>query len=610
MTGSERGAAFARSTQGAIVLILLLGVASYLNSLSVPLQLDDVMTLRKNLSGSFRFIGETRWVVDLTFQLNRALHGESVAGYHLVNLFFHLGAAVTLFFLSRGVIESLLVSWRIEDQDSCSSFMYVFVPLATAALFVCHPVQTQAVTYISQRYTTLATFLYLLSLLLYIRARLSGHSMKGTLLGGASFVAALLALQSKEIAFTLPCMALLVEAALFRGKLLKKTWFLLALLVLVAVIPAQVLLRQQSAGPDGVVNALQQASAEVQGLSRSDYFITQLRVIVTYLRLLILPIGQNLDYDYPIHRSLLELPVIASLIFHLVVAWLSILLLLRARRKLASGDGVRGVGLLCGGGGIVWLYLTLSVESSIIPIRDVIFEHRLYLPSAGMLLGITGLAASGAGTVGRRRFLGWLVISCCLALAAATVARNQLWNSQLDLWMDVVKKSPDKVRGHYLLGTYLARQARPDKAIPHLVRSLEIKADGNDAWVMLNSAVASLGQFGGRYNDGLKYQQSVFEVDPRHKSAWQALSYNNLGLAYEYLGNLRAAQVNFEMASLLDPSLDLAWLNQALNASQRRDVKRYERAMEKLSLLNPGMARSMPRIGAGEAIPAFPENRP
>ena len=116
-----------------------------------------------------------------------------------------------------------------------------------------------------------------------------------------------------------------------------------------------------------------------------DYFLTEFSVIVVYLRLLVLPIDQNLDYDYPVYHSLLEPKVFVSFLFLSAIISLAFYLLFVSERSTRRNlFKLTGFGLL-------WFFLTLSIESSIIPIEDVILEHRLYLPSIGFLMsGSTG----------------------------------------------------------------------------------------------------------------------------------------------------------------------------------------------------------------------------
>ena len=117
----------------------------------------------------------------------------------------------SIYFVQQA-IETLKRTCRISGYDEPQLFLLRFIPFTTAALFVCHPVQTQAVTYISQRYTILATFLYLCSLLAYMQARLAfadeSRKFHGWSWGIASVLSALLAMKSKQIAFTLPLMVM------------------------------------------------------------------------------------------------------------------------------------------------------------------------------------------------------------------------------------------------------------------------------------------------------------------------------------------------------------------------------------------------------------------
>ena len=119
-------------------------------------------------------------------------------------------------------------------------------------------------------------------------------------------------------------------------------------------------------------------------VSRWDYLNTQFRVIVTYIRLLFFPVNQNLDYDYPIYRTFFTPPVFLSFLFLLGIFCWGIYLLYRSYKSdQANRFWYRLIAF-----GIFWFFVTLSVESSIIPIQDVIYEHRLYLPSVGFFMAI------------------------------------------------------------------------------------------------------------------------------------------------------------------------------------------------------------------------------
>jgi tetratricopeptide (TPR) repeat protein len=583
-------------------IILLLGIASYANSLSVPLQFDDDTTVRivNNLNSDLLsihgFIRKARWFTDITFSLNRHLNGEKVLGYHLFNLAIHLSTAVVIYLFIQQAIEALKQSFRIPGDEKCSAFLQRFIPFTAAAVFVCHPVQTQAVTYIAQRYTSLTTFLYISSLLSYLLARLScadenkKHSVRAW--GLTSFLLAFLAMKSKEIAFTLPILAVAIEYLLFRGRLLKNRLLIALNTVLLLLIPLQMIYVFSTRNPENLLHNIQSAASETQSISRIDYLLTQFRVVATYLRLLVLPINQNLDYDYPLYHSLFTPYVLAALLLHIFLAGLALALYIRSQRHLTSANPAAGISMRIACLGIFWFYLALSVESSLIPIRDVIFEHRVYLPSAGFFMAVAAAFASFAWY--RQRYskvIQAAFILLCLVLTGTTIARNRIWSSELLMWQDVLKKSPNKARPQNFVGVLYFRRFMPEKALPLLVRALEIDSDTERYWTSLNSAIWIIDRYKGRCSEGMEYHTTIDKVDPGYKKPWMAVSYNNLGLAYEYLGNIYLAQTYFQKAVTFNPSLDLAWYNLALVSSRRNDSISAESSLGHLKAINPRLER-------------------
>ncbi len=585
------------------LILILLGLVSYCNSFDVPLQYDDFTSLRKTINGSLKLglEGGLRWFTDLTFSLNRLAHGELVTGYHLVNLSIHLGATLCLYGCVRHSIEVLRASQHSDPADDTIKFFTTYTPFATAALFVCHPVQTQAVTYIAQRYTSLAAFLYLAAMYSYIKARMSfahNHRRPAMAWAFSTVVTALLAMMSKEIAFTLSPMLVVLEVILFKGRLLKRPWFLAAIFSLAVVIPLQSLLISGLGGSSSLVQKLQRVSTEIHTISRSDYFLTQLRVIVTYLRLMVLPVNQNLDYDYPLYHSITAPPVLASLGLHLALFTAAAFMFVRSRKYLESGSEIQGICLRLGTLGICWFYLALLVESSIIPIRDVINEHRLYLPSGGILLLAASLAGGFAAHTRHRRSLLWgVTILGCLALMSATVLRNQVWHNELTMWQDVLAKSPNKPRAQFNVGFHLSKRFQQEAALPYLVRALELDPSPQLYWLSVNGSVSMMATFAGRSTLGLEYQATPETVKPEYMVAWTALSHNNLGLAYEYLGNLQWSRNNFTLATTIDPRFDLGWLNLAIICARMNDRNGYDNAYARLAHLNPTRAKALSSLG-------------
>jgi len=362
-----------------LLLLSLLATLIYSNTFSVPFQFDDIGNIVeypwiKDLANFFDLSG-SRYVGFLSFALNYYVGGLQVFGYHLVNLIIHIVNGFLVYCL-------VLLLFRAESKDlplaTDNSHLTTasWIAIATALLFVAHPLQTQAVTYIVQRFASLVTLFYLFTVVCYLKWRLVSLEARSRFLWfGGAVLSTVLAMKTKENSFTLPFVILLVEAVFFRSFTRRRWVTLTPFLLTLAIIP----LSHPGAMGEGEAGFAQ----ETAEISRSDYLFTQFRVIVTYIRLLFVPIQQNLDYDYPIYHSFLEPEVFLSFLFLLSLFAFSLFVIFGSSLTTHRSQ-LRVMAF-----GILWFFLSLSIESSIIPIRDVIFEHRLYLPSAGFFMALS-----------------------------------------------------------------------------------------------------------------------------------------------------------------------------------------------------------------------------
>ena len=579
-----------------IALIILVGVISYANTMNVPLIMDDT-----NLSGydnlnilEIMLNGGVRRIADITFIINSKIHGLRVTGYHLVNLTIHLLASAVLYSVVSHIITSLNIVYKLTED---TAFVRRFVPFAVAIFFVSHPVQTQAVTYIIQRYTSLATLFYLLSVLLFLKCRLKiekdAPRIHAFLWAGASLAAWLLAMGSKQIAVTLPLMLLLIEITLFRGKFVNKRFFLACGTFFLIVLCAGIVKWHDSSWYDFLYD-LNRATSEDHTASRITYFSTQTRVVATYLRLLCLPVGQSLLYDYPVYRTLLSAPVIASLALHTFIISTAFVLLSRSQKNLCSQDKLRGVLQRLASLGIAWFYVTLSVESSIFPIRDVIFEHRIYLPSIGFFMTVTAVIAL---ITLYRQTAAWSIIAlACIVLAGTTISRNRLWSDTLMFWQDTAKKAPNNgFATANLGGAYLAHDM-PEKALPLFVRAINMNAPFQA--FNLGEALIRLKIDRSRFTTGreLLFTEKALasnRIDGVSLMKYDAAIRNNLGLAYEYLGEPENARRNYIFSTRINPAYDLAWYNLGLLSQRSGDRDQAVNALSQLNKLNSPLAESL-----------------
>ncbi|MBI5409306.1 MAG: hypothetical protein HZA14_08070 [Nitrospirae bacterium] len=297
----------------ALLLISLAGLIVYSNAFSSPFIFDDFYYILDNPAvKSFSQMWppmDARYVTLLSFAINYAIGGESPFGYHLVNVVIHIGNAMLLYTLVITTFNAPGLS-TVSRQTPAH-----YIALAAAMLFLVHPVQTQAVTYISQRFASLATLFYLSALVLYVRWRNSGNTRKTDYL--LAVLLTIAAQKTKEIAFTLPVAIMLYEFSFYdEGDSRRRIRWLAPFLFAMLIVPLGFLAPAFGFGgvDTDVGDAMRNLKMdEFQTLSSWTYLLTQFRVIMTYLRLLILPIDQRLYYDYPVFDTIFNLEVVASL---------------------------------------------------------------------------------------------------------------------------------------------------------------------------------------------------------------------------------------------------------------------------------------------------------
>ena len=394
----------------ACFLVAVATLVVYSNSFTAGFHFDDIPHIVENyrirsLHNIPSLLFSNRGVTITTFALNYAVGGINVVGYHLVNTAIHIANGIMLYFL---VFLTMNITRKAGgDVDELWSKR---IAICAALLFAVHPVQTQAVTYLVQRMEILASLFYLLALLLFIKGAATSSAARRALLYGGVVLSYILGFASKEIAITLPAILLLYDFTFIsRGNLrgLLKRWplygTLTALLILFVV---------KTLIPLGGFSDVSAASAGfgVKSIAPLEYLFTQFNVLVYYFILLIVPRIQNLDYDFPVSHGLFEMPQIkdgTALIFPLPPPFVSLIVLLLVVGcgiylcvRSAGADGRRGriVSFF-----IFWFFILLSPTSSFIPIVDVIFEHRLYLASAGffviLAIGLDALFVKGEGAL-------------------------------------------------------------------------------------------------------------------------------------------------------------------------------------------------------------------
>ncbi len=507
-----------RINSAALACIAVLGGLIYGHTLNVPWYLDDIRAIVENQSirqfpsALDNLFASSRGMADLTLALNYSIGGTNVVSYHLVNIVIHLITSCLVFLLLKRVFPSRLP-----------------LALCGALIFVAHPLQTQAVTYIVQRMTSLAAMFFFLAVYLYILARESSRnqSTRHWLLYGGALLSGALAVFVKPNTAVLP-VAILLFDRYFLSHERRLSWqqmlgymapFALApLWVAAQILFVPALTEGGLANVSGVP-----ALIHLRNLSPINYLVTEFSVIWHYLRLLFIPYGQALDYDYPIVATLWNLKSLIALLG--IAALLTAATFLRKRLPLVSA-------------GIFWFFLCLSVESTVIPL-DPVFEHRLYIPIFGFIL----VVMAGFARLPRQTALisGALLIGL---LALLTWQRNQLWNDPIAFYQDNLKRAPRSERVHVELANAYRKQGRLAEAIPLYQRALEINPDYVLIHINLSKAYADQGDFSKAVailQDGLRSNGSHFKL------------YNNLGVIYNRLGKFSNAATYLQKGLQFEP---------------------------------------------------------
>ena len=253
----------------------------------------------------------------------------------------------------------------------------------------------------------------------------------------------------------------------------------------------------------GLLEDVSDLMRETKLVSRWEYLCTQFNVLVIYIRLLFWPIRQNLYYNYPFKDGFFDdlTPFAFAFLAGLVVlsVW---------KRKKYPVFTVA----------TFWFFITLSVESSIFPIKDAIFEHRLYLPMFGFALFVVWLFFL---CLPKRRMLAvFICVSIVISMGTATYFRNRIWQNRVTLWTDVLAKSSQNPRAYLNLGSAFGSEKRYDVAIQCYNRVLKSYPDN----VRANYNMGIMLEEQGDTDRAINYYRTALRIDPR-----KAKAHNKLG---------------------------------------------------------------------------------
>jgi len=511
----------AESAAGARVLpiacaIVAAGLIAYFNSFFGQFVYDDayIVSNAERLWPPTQMWSDASAVLWATFSVNYVLGGLNPVGYHAVNLAIHIAASLVLF----GVLRRTLLLGRFGGRFDRSA---AILAGSISLLWVVHPLNTQAVTYVIQRRESLMGLMYLLTLYAAVRAF---HSRGARAWLVVSIAACCLGMRCKPVMVTAPVMVLLYDRVFIErslGSLIRKRGLFYGALALSWLLLWPNAPRLAASG-----SGVQQASVTMW-----DYAMTQFGVILRYLSLTFWPAGQCLEYHWPLARSASQIagPAIAVCMLVGLTIWALV------RRPAWGYLGA-------------WFFVILAPTSSFIVIAFPIFEHRMYLSLAavvavvvigGFLLG-SKLCDRMSISPARRGAAGLaIVVVLAAALTAATINRNTRYYSPVWMWADVLDSYPNSVRANYNYAASLADAGYVDQAAGHYRRAIELSPGLAKAHNNLGFLLAGKG----RHSQAIEHYNKAIESDPEMVAA-----HHNLGLAFAAENLLEKAEASYRRA--------------------------------------------------------------
>ncbi len=556
-----------------LATILILGFIIYANSFQTTFHLDDINNIRDNQSirnlsdiqGMWQF-SQTRFLALYTFAWNFHYGQLNVAGYHVVNLIIHLINAILVYWLSFLLFSTPVLKDKFLPKDK------TMLSLAVALLFVSHPLATQSVTYIVQRMTSMSAMFYLLGLVLYLLSRFTDIGKAKTRLLIGCGISVLLACLTKENAFTFPFAIVLIEIFFLQTRPNAISFKDKRVLLIGAALVSLIALGFYSYSDYLLHPEYEHQNEREIDITSWRYLLTQFSVILKYIQLLILPVNQVFDYNYKLVTSFLD-----------PKAWISFLALL----------GLIGLAILTFkkhrliSFGICWFFLTISIESSIIPLQDLIFEHRTYLPSFGFFLIFVYILYSL--TWKNLKNIGLSILALVIVVnSVLTYMRNNVWKDEITLCTDSIKKSPGKARPYNNRGDALVDEKRYEEALLDFDKAIEL---------LPQYAMAYYNR-GNLYQKQKKYDLALtdFNYAIRYERDFDK-AYNNRGTLYKETNRFDEAIVDYDRAISLNPDYFMAYNNRG---SVYILQKQYQQAIEDLDkaiALKPDFAEAFGNRG-------------
>jgi protein O-mannosyl-transferase len=555
-----------------LILLILLSII-YANSFSGTWVFDDDANITENIyiylntldwkgiKGTFESIrGKSfdRPLAYLSFGLNYYFHGLDTWGYHLVNFIIHCLSALFLYLFIFNTLHLTRLRKKYASQAGS-------IALLATALWASSPIQVTAVTYIVQRMASMAALFFIMAMFFYLMGRVSPGIYRKICWFGLCVLAGLMSLATKENAVMLPVVLYMFDILLIQG--VDRQKFKRHLLIVLVPLLFLAAMAFVFTNPLNILSGY--ANRE---FTLGERLLTQPRILVYYLSLMLYPIVDRFTFIYEVRLSTsLFTPWTTLPAIFFWVAWSGTALYLARKHPLVS---------FC----LLFFLVNHIIEGSIIPL-ELIYEHRNYLPSMTIYLLLSLGIMAVFKELGRKKSVhGLFALLVCTFLVVqghSVILRNDLFAHPLILWSDNAEKSPGLSRVHTNLGRAYDGLGMHEKARQSYINAIE--ADRFHRHSLRAVPLLNLGNLYLRDGDIYKalelYDQSL-AINPKQ---WQAMQ--GMTSALLIRGDIESAEAAIKQALTLFPGNHALWnlyvivlLKQSeykLAIEQSQDIRTY-----------------------------------
>jgi len=539
--------------------------------LSEPSWHNIKKTFFASIDGSGRLY---RPVACLSFAINYYFGKLNVFGYHLVNISIHFLASLFLFLFIYHTLRLPLLEAKYGPKA------YLIASLATV-LWAMNPIQTQAVTYIVQRMTSMAGMFYIISMYFYLRARIARKPRLKIIFFGLCLATGMLAMGCKENAFMLPVSIYLFDLFLIQGvrkETLKKNIKAASIIILLVVYMG---ITYYSFSHKGISIL---SLYEERAFSLKERLFSEPRIILFYLTLIFYSVPTRLCvcHDIAISKSLFDPPTTLFAILFIVFILLTALYILKRRPFI--------------GFSIVFFFLNHLIESSFIPL-ELVFEHRNYVPSMFLFVPVAILFIAAISYYHFKKPTQIVIITFVICVIVgqghSTFIANALWKTEESLWMAATEKAPGLWRPWHNLGRSYSMRDKHDEALANYFTALSKKITGspNDRHLTF-------------YNIGVEYHKmgekdEAFSNYLKAEKIYPFLSnlHDNKGIILAERGRVEEAMNEFNEAIRYNKNLHEAYSNLGFLLLK---IGRIEEAIQQLEMaltLKPDDTSTLLRLG-------------